>query len=146
MSGLTLSEIREGLAAQLRANLDRGVTVDPYSNVGVTGYPRITIDYSEGDFVDYWGTFGSAGLATVRFTLRIEPGDSNTRADVAKRLDDFLSVGTGNGSSVIDALMQSPSLGLTGCTSIIRQARVDPASVTAELDVEVTIKKVGANA
>ena len=145
MSGLTISEIRTALAAQIRDNVARDVTVDEYPNTGTTRYPRTTVDYAE-DFVDYWVTFGSAGVAAIRFVLRLEVGSSVGREDVAKRMDDFLSAGTGNGSSIVDALYADNTLGLAGCTANLQTATVDPASLTAELAVEVHINKVGANA
>lgn len=144
MSGLTISEIREALATQIQNYVGEDINVYPYP-VGKYTVPAVTVDFPTDDYIDYWVTMTGSGLATVRFTVRVETGGV-FKEGVGYELDTYLSAGTGNTNSVIDALFSDSSLGLTGCTSVIRQARVDPASVTAELDVEVTIKKVGANA
>lgn len=143
MSGLTLSEIRAALGNQIRTNIDREINVYDVPH-GDYSYPAITIGHAP-DYLDYWLTMGSAGHSAVRFILRVETGGT-TSESATIALDDYLSAGTGNGSSIIDALMADQTLGLAGCTSHIRGVTVDPLSITAELLVEVTIKKVGANA
>ena len=61
-------------------------------------------------------------------------------------LDDYLSAGTGNGSSVIDAVLADRTLGLAGCDCVITSATVDATTVTARLSVSVTVNKIGAAA
>lgn len=141
MSGLTLSEIREALAAQLVANLSAE------TNVSIRGEakppPVITIRLRRPP--DYWGTFGASGLAMVPWELEIDPGGNDESS--VRRLDDYLSVGTGNNSSVLDALMTDKTLGLTGCTAMVpddADGSIDHELMLATLAVDVHIKKVGA--
>lgn len=143
MSGLTLGEVRNALAATITAGVDRQTNVYAYP-VGDPKYPAITIE-PESDYVDYWLSFGSAGLAAVRMVLVLEPaGNDPVSAGIA--LDDLLSAGTGNGSSVIDAVLADRTLGLAGCDCVITAATVDAATVTARLSVIVHIAKTGASA
>ena len=143
MSGLTISEIRTALAEQIRNNIERDTNVYAHPQ-GDYQYPAITVDFAP-DYLDYWETFGPNGIAAVRFVLRIEPAGTLLESS-AIALDDYLSCGTGNGSSVIDAVMSDVTLGLTGCNVHITGVTVDPVTATAELAVEVNINKVGANA
>ena len=144
MSGLTLGDIRNALAATITNGVDRQTNVYPYP-VGDPKLPCITIEPDTGDYVDYWLTFGSAGLAAVRLVLVLEPG-GNDPVSAAIALDDYLSAGTGNGSSVIDAVLADRTLGLAGCDCVITSAQVDATTVTARLSVSVTINKIGAAA
>lgn len=143
MSGLTLSEIREALATTIRNGINRQTTVYAYP-VETPAVPCVTIE-PDGDFVDYWQSFGSAGLATVRLVLVLEPGGSDLPSS-GRALDDYLSAGTGNGSSIIDAVLTGRTLGLTGCDCVLTSATVDPDTATARLSVTVHITKTGAAA
>lgn len=142
MSGLTLRDIREALAQTITAGISRQTNVYPYG-VGDPKFPAITIEPDSGDYVDYWLTFGSAGLAAVRLVLVLEPG-GNDPVSAGIALDDYLSAGTGNGSSVIDAVLADRTLGLAGCDCVITSASVDATTVTARLSVSVTVNKIGA--
>lgn len=143
MSGLTLSDIREALKAQLDANLTgREQTVHAHPQGDYT-YPAIVIDLDDGDAIDYWQTFGPGGLAAVRFVVLVETaGLDRESASIAR--DDYLSVGSGNGSSIIDAIHADRTLGLAGCDAKASLRSTERASVTAEFLVEVHINKVGA--
>ena len=143
MSGLTIIDICEAMKTQLVNGLTRETNVyatpvtDPKA-------PSITIRLARPP--DYWGTFGAGGLAIVPLELTIDPGAGDLQS-MAMRLYDFLSVGTGNNSSVLDALLADTSLGLTGCTAMYppdADGEVDWATVTATLPVNVHINKVGA--
>lgn len=142
MAGFTIGELREALAAQLRANIDRSVNVRAYPPASPS--PSILIEL-EGDAVDYWMTYGAAGVGTVRFLVTVDPSGTDAESS-ARRLDEFLSVGTGNGSSFIDAVLVDKSLGLDGVTCNIRSAEVDSVELTAQFVVEVHVNKVGAAA
>ena len=144
MSGLTLGDIRNALAATITAGVDRQTNVYAYP-VGDPKLPCITIEPDSGDYVDYWLTFGAAGLAAVRMVLVLEPG-GNDPVSAGIALDDYLSAGTGNGSSVIDAVLADRTLGLAGCDCVITSATVDATTVTARLSVSVTVNKIGAAA
>jgi hypothetical protein len=147
---LTISPIREALKAQLNAVLSgRESDVKTYRVTGASVFPRITIEADPVDYIDYWVTGTSVGLATVRFVLVVEAGPVNAEGfadeSARRRLDDFLSVGTGNNSSIIDAVMSDTTLGGVAETCHIPRAEVDDATATARLPIEVHVKKVGAN-
>jgi hypothetical protein len=142
MGGLTLSEIREALAEQLRNNIARDTNVRAYPPMPPP--PGILVDLAP-DPVDYWMTFGTAGISAVRLVLKVDPGPGEEES-AARRLDEMLSAGTGNTSSVIDAVMEDRTLGLTGVTCVARDVSYDPETITFTLGVDVTVKKSGANA
>ena len=139
MAGLTISEIREALAAQLRANIDRGFNVKAYPPQPQA--PSILI-LNDSDAVDYWLSFSDAGVSAVRLTLMIDPARGGDVESIARRLDDVLSAGVGNTSSVLDAIMADKSLGLAGVSCDVKSATVDPIALTLEIGVEVTVSKV----
>lgn len=143
MSGLTIIEICDATKTQLAGSLSRETNV--YATpVAAPVAPSVTIRLRRPP--DYWGTFGAAGLAMVPLELTIDPGSGDLQS-MAIRLYDFLSVGTGNNSSILDALMADTSLGLTGCTAMVPvdgDGEIDWDTVTATLPVDVHIKKVGA--
>ena len=152
MSGFTISEIREALADQIRNNLTRDTKVYAYP-IGEVPGPAVHIFPSgNGEYVDYWQTFGPEGLALVAFDVIVDPGGQDSMADAARRLDDYLSCGTGNGSSVIDAIGAADttgrrwSLGLTGVTVEFGTVSFDAASFTARISLRVTVAKSGAAA
>ena len=125
----------------IREHLDRATNV--YARPVDPSYPCVMI-LADSDYVDYWCTFGAGGLATVRFVLEVLVG-GNDPISAQTALDDYLSVGTGNGSSVVDAVMSDKTLGLTGCTVQVDGLTVDPEAITARMSVSVHIQKVGAN-
>lgn len=145
MAGLTLQTIREALADQLRDALSAGgrkTNVYPYRTNGTT--PSITIDPAA-DYLDYFVTFGAAGLSTVRLTLEIIPASTEAKsAGIA--LDDYLSAGTDNPASIMDALYADTSLGGVAETLQVTGLTVDPLEVTASMELEITIAKIGAQA
>lgn len=142
MSGLTLSDIREAMKAQLVATLDRETNVYAYAEGEVT--PYITFELAPSDPIDYFVTMTGNGLGSVQFVLRINPG--NVDGEAVRRLDDYLSVGQGNGSSIVDALMADTSLGGAVATLTIDTINYFADIVEAELYVTVTLNRVGANA
>lgn len=140
--GLTLREIREALAAAIRDGVERETTVLAY-RAASSSFPLIVLE-PDGDYVDYWQSFGSSGVAVVRLSVVIVPGRADESARI--RLDDFLSAGTGNGSSVVDAVVADPTLG-----GVVRTVQVGAVSVSdgdggpvAVIPVTVFVGKIGA--
>ena len=141
--GLTLREIREALASTIRDGVERETTVLAYRAVS-SSFPLIVLEPDGGDYVDYWQSFGSSGIAVVRLSVVIVPGRADESARI--RLDDFLSAGTGNGSSVVDAVVADPTLG-----GVVRTVQVGAVSVSdgdggpvAVIPVTVYVGKIGA--
>lgn len=141
MAGLTLADVRAAIGAQLAANIEGQTNVD-VDNEGKPA-PVLRLSLAPGDAIDYWQTFGSSGLAAVRFHLTIDPAGADQSA--TQRLDRYLSVGTGNGWSVVDALMSDKTLGGVADTMQVEMFDNDPLQVTATLLVTVHIRKQGAN-
>jgi len=140
--GLTLREIREALAATIRDGVERETTVLAYRAVS-SSFPLIVLE-PDSDYVDYWQSFGASGIAVVRLSVVIVPGKADESARI--RLDDFLSAGTGNGSSVVDAVVADPTLG-----GVVRTVQVGAVSVSdgdggpvAVIPVTVFVGKIGA--
>lgn len=140
---LTLSTIRAAIRAQLEANIAREVNID----VDGEGKPApvIRLELAPSDPIDYWVTFGSSGISAVRFELIVDPAGVDQSA--VRRLDDFLSVGTGNGSSVMDAVYVDPTFGgvLTAGT-VCNLLAYDAVNVSATFALEVHVAKQGAEA
>jgi hypothetical protein len=141
MSGLVLSEIREALASTIRAGIGRQTTVYAYP-VEDPAPPAVTIE-PDATYVDYWSSMGGRGLSIIRFVLVLEPA-GNDLPSALRRLDDYLSLGTGNTSSLVGAVMADRTLGLTGCDCTLVDCAVDPATAIARLTVEVHVSKIGA--
>lgn len=142
MAGFTLADIRAAIKAQLVVNLDDETNVYAYAEG--TSTPYIAIELSPSDPIDYFATMTGNGLARVDFTLRVNPGNADESA--VRRLDEYLSVGTGNGSSVVDALMADESLGGVVATLQIQSVNYFADIVEAEIAVSVSLNRVGANA
>lgn len=138
MSGLTITEIREALRAQLKANLDAETNVDPHG-VGLP-YPciRIVMD----GIPTYTTSYG--GVAVVPFRLVIEP--AGTDASAVERLDAYLSAGLGNNSSVVDAIYADKTLGgvARDVEIVADEGTYDAENVSASLLIRVSVLKVRA--
>jgi hypothetical protein len=103
---LTLSALRDAIGAQLRENLQREINVD----VDGAGKPAPVIRLALDAPPAYYESFGPPRqLQSVTFLVEIDPAGADQSA--VRRLDDFLSSGTGNGSSVIDALDADSTFG-----------------------------------
>jgi hypothetical protein len=148
---LTISTIRDAVKAQLNANLaggpQRQVTIDAHGDGAPA--PVIRLELAPSEPIDYWLTMSPngaevGGLSEIRFDLIVDVAGIDGSA--VRRLDDFLSVGTGNGESVIDALLADKSLG--GVVETIHVSGVseyDALNVTATLPLRVVCRKSGAN-
>ena len=149
---LNLADICTAVGDQLRANLaggsQRQMTIDEFC-VGASA-PVIRLELQPSDPIDYWLTMSPdgaerGGVSEVRFDLIVDVAGVN--GDSVKRLYDFLSVGTGNGESVIDALLADKTLG--GVVETIHVSGVseyDAINVTATLPLRVVCRKSGAEA
>lgn len=135
----TLSTIRAAIGDQLRANLDRQINVD----VDGSGAPAPVVRFELVETPNYRGTFGPNGVAFVRARFVLDPAGVDQSA--VRRLDDLLSVGTGNRSSVWDAIHADQSFGGTVQGLLVEPGEYDPINVTAELAVEFIALKQGAN-
>ena len=140
MAAFTLSTIRAAVKAQLVANLEREINVD----VDGKGMPLPRIVFELTETPNYWETFGTDGLCSVAARFLIEPAGTDQSA--VRRLDDFLSVGTSNGSSVLDAIYSDVTFGGSIDALTVAPGAYNAEAVTAELLVRFVVRKQGANA
>lgn len=146
MSGLDLRAIREGLAAQIQTYVTRGTTVHAYDPGDHAG-PAIIIRAASGEYVSYFSTMGGNGYAEVFLTLELDPAATRP-ADQRRAIDDYLAVGTGNTSSVVDAIHSDRTIG--GLVSDVVCLTADIADDSADTDpvavlhVRCIVKKVSA--
>lgn len=106
--GLNLNAIVEALADQIRAGIQRDINVSPDPN---SGMPLPCIEIWPGTpYVDYFGTLGPNGNADVQLKIKIEV-DSIDATTIRLQMNDYLSAGTGNSSSIPDAVMRDRSIG-----------------------------------
>jgi hypothetical protein len=144
MSGLTLSELREALATQIRDNLERETTVKPYPDGKPTPPPSIVV-HADPAYMDPWKTYGPGGEGLVRFVVELDPEGKDVES-AHRRRDDYLSVGTGNNSSILDALMLDSTCGIDGCVYHVTgiTATEDDTGIGAAIAIECHIRKTGA--
>jgi hypothetical protein len=136
----TLSTIRSAIKAQLEANL-KGREQQIDTDGSGSGFPRITFELVRTP--TYFGTFGADGVAFVEARFVIVTGASDRPSGI-KVLDDYLSVGTGNGSSLVDAIQTDVSFGGTVQGLTMEPGDYDPDGMTAELLVTFIAMKQGA--
>lgn len=134
-----LQAIRTAVKEQLAQHITRETNFDVFGER--MPVPAIRFELTETPL--YAGTFGPNGVARVRARFLIDVG--NTDKSAVKRLDDYLSVGTGNGSSVWDALKADATFGGTVEGLQIEPGDYDAQNVTAELLVNFIALKQGAN-
>lgn len=127
MAGFTLSTIRAAIGAQLAANIDKGTNIDVDGKGSPAPAVRLVMDATP----DFFGTFGPDGVCRCRFRLRIDPAGNDQAA--VRRLDQYLSVGTGNSWSVVDALKVDDTFGGAVSGLEVAPGDYDAENVTADL-------------
>lgn len=139
---LNLDPIFRAMAAQLKAAIV-GTNVYPFPEYN-PALPAISI-YPDQP-IDYLQTFGPNGGADVFIKLKVEV-DGEAEPAFAKMCE-YLSVGTGNPSSIFDALRADKTVGGTVDDCLPRTAEwEDPAPggpYTAWVYVHLLTKKLGA--
>lgn len=144
--GVVYDTIVRALAAQVAAGVDRQTNVKPYPD-GSWNPPQITVHTDPSPTFDYWGTFGPNGLATLFLRLKIEVAAVDIES-VCIKVADYLSVGTGNNSSVIDAVHADRSLGgvvgENACAALTAEWDTDTAPGVAWVPVQILLTKQNA--
>jgi hypothetical protein len=111
MAGLTLTPIRVALAEQIGHYLDDPANVTAYPGIIADAYPLIEVDFPDGDYVSYFETMGPNGNADILLEVNIWCSTGAGLESSAMQLDNYLSVGLYNNSSVVDAVMSDRTLG-----------------------------------
>lgn len=112
--------IHRALASQLAANIAKDWNFAPWPFAGEPA-PCVEVWPDEGEngrYIDYFSTFGGNGVATLYVRLRVEVSAANAET-VFKRMTDVLASGTGETSSIADAVNTDPTLG-----GVVRSATV----------------------
>lgn len=147
MSGLTLKGIREALAEQIADGLARQVNCYPYE-VDDPALPYVIVKPSSGTYVGYFASFGPSGVADVMFDLEVAVVAADA-ISMGIAMDDLLSSGTGNNSSLVDAIHEDRTLGGLVADCVALSATVEPLSDTplvAIVPVMIRVRKSGASA
>jgi hypothetical protein len=140
-----LAAIHRAAATQIQNALTRLTNVYPFPQDTVV-YPCVTVYPGAGEYIDYWKTMGPNGNADMMLRLKVEV-DSESSEAVAVKICDYLSVGTGHTSSIVDAVMADRTLGGTVEDALVLSAEwVDPDSSrgVAWLPVSIILKKQNA--
>ncbi len=143
MAGLILADIHNALADQIRAGIDRQTNVSAFPD-GSTIYPSVTV-HSDPEYISYWGTFGPNGDADIKLRLVLEV-DAGDMTSICLKMADYLSAGTGNESSVVDAVMADRTLGGVVGDCVVLNAEWDSENEPqkAVLPVLIILRKVNA--
>lgn len=146
MAGLVLQVIRKALANQIGGYLQRDGTVHPY-DPGDHRLPSIIIRPAD-DYIAYFGTMGPSGIADILLDVDIEVATAQA-ASAGIAMDDYLSAGLGNNSSVVDAIHSDRQLGGTvaDCVCLTADApveRVEDGVLVATIHVQIIVTKQNA--
>jgi len=145
---LDLAAIHEALAAQVRAYIADDWNVAAYP---MSGMERPLIEVWPGsEYVSPWETMSGTGIVAVGLRLVMTIG-GDWETDFLQ-ITRALSIGTDNGTSLVDAVMSDKTLG--GLVETMIAARPDSpmtwtpgnadALTTAEVPVVVYVRKEGA--
>jgi len=145
VAGLVLKAIREALANQIAGYLQRDGTVHAY-DPGDHRLPAIIIRPAD-DYIAYFGTMGPSGIADVLLDIDIEVATAQA-ASAGIAMDDYLSAGTGNMSSVVDAIHSDRKLGdvVADCVCLTADAPVEGEDgvLVATVHVQIIVSKQNA--
>lgn len=149
--GADFQPIHEALATQIRAYVNAGgrqTNVSPFPD-GATNFPQITVHSNTSTYVDYFGTMGPNGVASMFVRIKIELDSSAGPTSVCIAMLDYLSVGTGNPVSVIDAIHSDRSLGgvvgLNGAAALTAEWDSDTDPGVAWIPVQILLNKQNAS-
>jgi hypothetical protein len=144
MAGLNLQAIHEALANQIQSYVGRQTNVAAFPD-GSSNYPMITVFSDPSGYVDPYSTFSGNGYAEVMLRVKVEVDAVDDSSKCIKILD-YLSVGTGNTSSVFDAIRSDHTLGglIDDCKPGVFEWDSENDPGTAVIPVLLLVKKVGA--
>jgi len=109
MAGLILADIHTALADQIRAGIDRQTSVSEFPD-GSTVFPNVTVHSGPGQYLNPYSTLGFGGTADISVRLKIEVDAVDVESACIK-IADYLSMGSGNESSILDAITADETLG-----------------------------------
>lgn len=102
-----LADIRHAVAERvIDAGLDSSVNVFAYPPKDFP-LPAVLVMPSGDTYIDYHGTFGALRVQTVELVVRIIVPEGGSPQSAGERLDEYLSSGSGEDSSLADAITGS---------------------------------------
>jgi hypothetical protein len=144
---LDVVAIHEALAGQIRSNVARTATVRPFPQVGVSGVPVIFVVPDTGEYLTNYTTFGANGQAEMHVKIWVQATAADDES-IYRIIAEYLSIGTGNQSSIADAVGLDRTLGGVVEDCYLGAARMfslpPDGPVTGEIDVLILIRKQGA--
>lgn len=145
MANGDLDALHRALSTQLAANIARDWNFAPFPYSGKS-VPLIEV-WPDDDYVQYFGTFGANGVAEVHVRLRVEVSTADAETTF-KQITDVLSTGTGETSSIPDAVNVDPSLGGVVRSATVLSAEWDTSDLAnvAWVPVRIVLNKSGAAA
>jgi len=142
---LDLAVIHEALAAQIRGFVSRDINVAAFPYAGKPA-PYVEV-WPDPEWIAYGGTMGPNGLADIQVVLRLAVSTANPET-AFRQVTDFCSVGTGNPSSIPDAVMADRTLGGSVSDAVVLFARwltdEESAAQVVEIPVVIRVPKEGA--
>lgn len=106
-----LSDIRNAVADRIRASgIDSTVNVFAYPPKDFP-LPAVLVMPSGETYVEYHGTFGAVRVQTVNLTVRIIVPEGGSPQSAGEILDEYLSSGSGEESSLADAISGTVTVG-----------------------------------
>ena len=136
--------IHVALADQIRDYIAADVNVYPWPH-RTPDLPAVSI-WPGAEYLAYIGTFGPNGIADMMLEVVVQQSAADDESEF-KFLSDLLAVGTGAGSSIMDAVHLDRSLGGLVEDAVVLTAlwNADPTQpITARLPVQIILKKSGA--
>lgn len=142
---LNLTGIKTALADQIQARLDTAstpATVRPFRTPSAT-LPCVVMTITD---ITYFGTFGPSGQAQILLDVTaITNAADRDSAEIA--MCELLSVGTGNSSSIADAINSDVTLGgvVESCVCLeVGAPRDTDRGYEATFPLKILTRKVGA--
>lgn len=142
---VNLATIHNALATQIAAHITRETNVDAFPSRPYNP-PSITVHSDPSNYLAYIGTFGPNGEADLMLRLKVEVDASDGLESVCLKIADYLSVGTGNGSSIPDAVMIDKTLGgvVASCVVLSAEWDSDGDPGVAWIPVQIILSKQNA--
>jgi hypothetical protein len=99
-----LSDIRHAVAERIRAaGIDSSVNVFAYAPKDAR-LPAVVVEPAPDTYIEYHGTFGAVRVQSVNLVVRIFVPMENSPQSAGELIDEYLSSGTAESSSLADAI------------------------------------------
>ena len=146
-----LSDIRNAVADLVTASgIDSTVNVFAYPPKDFP-LPAVLVMPSGDTYVEYHGTFGAVRVQSVSLLVRIIVPEGGSPQSAGEILDEYLSSGTGEGSSLADAITGTATVGSATADvfagtaeswsmGVLERTQTTPV-VTCDIPVTVTLKR-----